>query len=557
MLFCLSVPFAAVGGAGPAGRTVAVDSLLTATAANTPPPIRLISFVRIPVFPETTGTPLPWYLRLANRLHYETRTSVIRQEILFREGTPYDPLRTSESERLLRDRGFFESVRITSVRYDGGYATTIRTQDLWTLGLNVDFQKQADLSSAEVSIRDPNFLGTGNGIRWSQSFSSDRDRMTLAVDVPRVAWTRASASAAYARGEDYSSHIATFSHPIETYFDRWSWDLSVDQLQGDQRFYESGREVGTSGYLRQNSVATLGRSNGLWLQSAFGGGWTVEKVAPRGTPRALAAGGAAPPPIEPLDFAGPLVFGGMMQRRFITATNLGRYGTVEDVPLGWSASIAVAGNVNHARDPDHTVAIRPVIEFATVLGGPEIEASAEAVGLAYHDAAGALDERLVDGSATLRWQPDPKALTIAQIGLHRAGHQPRSDIFYLGAGAGLRGYSTRAFAAHDFIAGTLEQRFWTGLEILWVGIGADAFVDAARPALDGHFDTERWRTGAGCGLLLGLRKSAQPPLRVEVAWRLDRRERKPTLSITTETWLHLLPQVALPTLFRNLHQGLR
>ena len=100
------------GGAGPlAGRSGRIDR---------------VELERQTVFPETTGTPLPWLLRLANRLHHRTSAWVIRREILFREGMPLDTLRLQESERLLRDRGIFEAVRITRRADEGRNVVRVR-----------------------------------------------------------------------------------------------------------------------------------------------------------------------------------------------------------------------------------------------------------------------------------------------------------------------------------------------------------------------------------------------------------------------------------------------
>lgn len=519
--------------------------------------VRVIRIISLPVFPETTGTPLPWYYRLANHLHRDTRPSVIRREILFREGIPYDPLRSSESERLLRGRGIFESVRITSSRNDTGTVTTIRTQDLWTLGIDAIVEKQANTSTLTIGIRDANILGSGNAVRWGHTFSSDRNSSIVSVSVPRVGVSRASAGLAYAQSEDAISRSAAFSRPIETYFDRWTWDLAAFDVRGEQRFYRAGIETGSSPVTRESAVVSVGHYTGLRRQAGYGGGWIMERTSPRGRPRSFDP--ALPPPAA-IDFHrmnGPLLFAGVSQRRFLSSKNLARYGIVEDVPLGWVASLAVAANTNTPRDPTRAFEIRPVVNGATILGRPEWALGAEGTGFVAIRRSGTAGERIVQGTVTARWQPSPKALSVAQVGVHAAAGQPRSDIFYLGTGTGLRGYPTRAIGAKEYVLGTIEQRFWSGIEVLWVGLGGNVFADLARPMTTDGSNDASWRLGIGGGVLLGLRKSAQAPLRIEVAWRRDRAGARPTLSVSSDTPLRLIPDVALPTLFRDLHSGLR
>ncbi len=58
--------------------------------------------------------------RLADRLHIETRRSVIREFLLFREGDAYQPERLEETERNLRALSFLKSASVTaSAPHDG------------------------------------------------------------------------------------------------------------------------------------------------------------------------------------------------------------------------------------------------------------------------------------------------------------------------------------------------------------------------------------------------------------------------------------------------------
>src|SRR5260370_10454897 len=52
--------------------------------------------------------------RLADKLHAETRPSVIRKFLLFKEGETYDPARLAATERNLRALGFLRAVSATA-----------------------------------------------------------------------------------------------------------------------------------------------------------------------------------------------------------------------------------------------------------------------------------------------------------------------------------------------------------------------------------------------------------------------------------------------------------
>lgn len=131
---------------------------------------------------------LDWAYRLANRLHFRTRSSVIRRELVFDEGDCYDPALLEESERLLRALGFLAEADIHGVRQeDGGYHVIVDTQDEWSTKAEV----QADGGGLEGGeIQEANLLGTGQRL---ELFYRDRrlaQSYGLAYHTPQMFGTR-------------------------------------------------------------------------------------------------------------------------------------------------------------------------------------------------------------------------------------------------------------------------------------------------------------------------------------------------------------------------------
>ncbi len=510
---------------------------------------------RVPVFPETTDAPNAWYMRLANRLHAQTRPWVIRRELLFQPGGPVDSTRMVESERLLRERGIFESVRIRIAPGDSGKVATVRAQDLWTLGIIANFDKTADLTSVTLGIRDTNLLGTGNYIHTYHTFSSDQGVTVVSAAIPRIGRRRAGAGFGFADQEDARALSLSLGRGIETRFDRTSWGAIANSVTGSRRFFFRGDEIGKSPYRHEHYGLYAARFRGAGLQRGVGIGWIEQREAPRDAPFSSALGFDPPPPIEKLHVGGPTVFVDLLDRSYATSTNLERYGSTEDVPTGWSAHLAVVPNVHHNDDPSRTIAIRSVAQFATFLHR-KLEAGGELSGLTFMRAGGRRGEQIGRATATVRWTPSPAALAIAQAAVRGGRDRPESEIFYLGSETGLRGFPSREIAARNFVMATFEQRFWSGAEYFWTGIGANLFADTVRPTIDGRFNDEPWRTGWGFGLLLGARKSSQQPVRIEIAWRTDRHA-SPTFSITSGTWLRIIPPLGLLFPVGDLRDGLR
>mgnify|MGYP003291064528 CR=1 FL=1 len=92
-----------------------------------------------------------WFARLANKLHAQTRPAVIRRELLFRVGQPYDSALVAESERNLRALGLFRHVKIDSVRTPTGLMLRVVTKDGWTTEADWRFRS----TGGEAAIIDP------------------------------------------------------------------------------------------------------------------------------------------------------------------------------------------------------------------------------------------------------------------------------------------------------------------------------------------------------------------------------------------------------------------
>jgi hypothetical protein len=71
---------------------------------------------------------------LVNKLHIQTRPSVIRRGLLFRSGERVSVRVIEESERLLRSNHFLYDVSIQPIAYrDGVVDVEVRTRDTWSL----------------------------------------------------------------------------------------------------------------------------------------------------------------------------------------------------------------------------------------------------------------------------------------------------------------------------------------------------------------------------------------------------------------------------------------
>jgi hypothetical protein len=103
-----------------------------------------------------------WVFRTANSIHIDTSENYVRNELLFEEGSCFDPFLLEESARILRTRVFIKWAEVNSERLpDGNVAVTVRVQDDWTLkvGLGLSFDEGINLE--ELLLQENNLLGRG------------------------------------------------------------------------------------------------------------------------------------------------------------------------------------------------------------------------------------------------------------------------------------------------------------------------------------------------------------------------------------------------------------
>jgi hypothetical protein len=232
-----------------------------------------------------------------------------------------------------------------------------------------------------------------------------------------------------------------------------------------------------------------------------------------------------------------------MERTYRKGINRARYGATEDIAIGWTARITGGPNLSPRDDDQHALVANAHVQAAYPLTTSWLSVL-DAVHTWTYTKDLAPGASLTQATATLSWQPHPRFLTVAQ-GLASSGARRHpARVAYLGGASGLRGFPSRRFEVRDYGLVTLEQRAWSGWEVLWAGVGASLFADAAYFSENGSGSERAWRGGWGAGLLLGLRKSSQKPLRFEVAWRTDVQS-DPTFSVTTSSILQLVPDLDL------------
>ena len=152
-------------------------------AANPDAIIRGVQLQRRDIFDPNERS---WLARMANRLHFQTRPAIIRRELLFQVGEPYDSALVAESERNLRALGIFRRVQIDSVRTPTGLMLRVLAKDGWSTQADWRFRSTGGQVAFTIGLVETNLLGTASTAAVRYRKDPDRSSVALLFRRPRM-----------------------------------------------------------------------------------------------------------------------------------------------------------------------------------------------------------------------------------------------------------------------------------------------------------------------------------------------------------------------------------
>ena len=97
-----------------------------------------------------------------NKLHIDTRSRVIRNNLLIEKGDVVDPLELSDNERIIRELPFIQDARLLIAPRANDSDTVdivLVTKDVWSISFGID---PSGFSGGRVQVDDRNILGLGH-----------------------------------------------------------------------------------------------------------------------------------------------------------------------------------------------------------------------------------------------------------------------------------------------------------------------------------------------------------------------------------------------------------
>jgi hypothetical protein len=453
--------------------------------------------------------------RIMNSLHVTTQDWWVRNNLLFKQGEPFDSAKVVESERILRQRAIFREIDFDTTRIDDRFAVVVHTQDGWSTKPKFKFQVQSDGTwTGTIGINEINLLGTGNQVYIAYDKQVDRDGLNLSANFQRLLGSEIDAAGNYAGMSDGKSGNWITGIPFRAY--NWRASLQYDGMVADQRILQFFRTedgvLDTVSYHREamqhnlvGGAATIAQTNKYLRWVGLAGvrdeAYQLEADTAMLLPDSLSA------------VIG--VYGEYSRADFITIRRFNGFGS-EDLDL--STTIRLTVNLAPEVWGYERTGVGPGISASTTVnvGSAFVWGALDLSGV-LTDAG--LDSGRVVGNFAFGWKPAQRHAIMAQIQVGALDNVRPGEEFTLGFNA-----PPRSWEAHSFV-GTRE--LWISAEHRWfvwdalfnlVGVGFAAFFDYG-----GAWYPEQERRGGGnigLGLRLGSALSTVPRTgRLDVGYR--------------------------------------
>lgn len=515
--------------AGLAGAALLAAGAASAFETPAAPPslpgarIGEIRVERVNVFDPTVPGEDWFPFRAANKIHYPTRETIIRRELLFAPGEVWDPLKVIQSERNLRANGSFRRIDILPVpRPDGGVDAVVRSQDSWTTNPRFAAGTEGGESFFRFGLEEGNVLGYGKRVAIDYGRTGSKSASSYGYEDPRFLNTRLALAAGYSHGSAGDTAATSLTSPFYSLdsprASAISWSRSVAEVD----VYRDAEEYTEFRKRRRLAEASIGRrleADRIFVQRVEAG-WFTDRA--QYEPLALTRAGTLPADRE---LSGPTLGYSWVQPDYIKETYIDRMERVEDFNLGNELSVR-AGWMSEKTASDRDRALFNVSNQQGVSFAPGLFAIGR-LALSGRTASGRWENALANADLNFFWKTNIRGdhTFVGHIEGAFGKYLDRDNFVSLGGGTGLRGYKNNSFVGDKAVLVNFEDRFFFPGEWLHLArLGAAIFVDSGVVAREGADMTLRnIKSDVGAGLrVAGTRSRSGGVGRIDVAYALNR-----------------------------------
>ena len=461
----------ATAGAAAESADLPDDAELEAQGAR----IGTITIRNLPIFdPQSPGERKSLF-RVADRVHIDTRASVIGAQLLIRSGDPFSRRVCDETERNLRELRFIKEPEIRVTGYhDGLVDLEVITHEVWTTNPGVSFGRTGGSNSTGFELEELNLFGFGKYVALDYSDNVDRSSYTLSWRDPNVFGSRWRSAIDLTDSDDGEGQALLFEQPFYSLDSRWSAGLEIDHDDSVQGVYRLGHEVDEYQRDAQIEDARIGWSKGL--QDGWTRRWTAGLRHDEAQFSEASDGTAFASLPDDRNLTYPYLRLERIQDDFEEARNLDQIARTEDLYFGVRYAIELGWAATAWGSDRNAALLRAQASRGFRLGeGQSLFVDGKLAGRfeerSPHDA-------LFSGGLRYYRQTSLRNTFFASLAADVGRELDADHELLLGGDSGLRGYPLRYQTGSGRVVMTIEQRFYTRYS-LWklADIGGAVFFD--------------------------------------------------------------------------------
>lgn len=476
--------------------------------------IREIHIEIAPINPEDEAAKSGW-ASFTNRYHTLTRESVVRSELLFKEGDVLDEDLLAASERSLRRFKFLNKAEVSVLPVDDQTVDIgVRTKDAWSLEPGVKFKGGGGLANVSAHLIEFNLLGYGKNVFTEATYENDvGTTWEFGYSDHQLFNSRWIGTAKYKNGPLVESYFAQARLPLYSPDSKWSYGGSAYKADSILRLFDDGEESSRSAVENLNLGSFLTRSFGQRYRKTkleLGLKYLKKDYSTLGSET------TTPPPPDQENVT-PSIQLSTGKIDFAENTYINKMGSTEDYWLGYRYGGMVGYGIPLQDSPvlwdfgafvttNMAFAHQQLLKFDVFVDSEKVRNKFVRVTAKYY-------------------KKFPRHTLATRFTTTLGFEVDSSKQLQLGADSGLRGYPARAFNGERLVLMNIEDRqFWGNTSMLGpkLAIGTVVFVDAGNVWEEEEgIDLGELNWSTGFGFRIGvLNLASQPIVRVDLGWAI-------------------------------------
>jgi hypothetical protein len=459
-----------------------------------------------------------WFYRLANRLHIKTRKFVIARELLQKRGDIFSRKLADETERNLRTLSFIWDARVELYRSgDGLNVMKVSTSDTWTILGGFSLSRKAGETVYHLRFEELNLLGLGQSVSmhyYIREFDADYGEFSFLER--RLFGTRLYLNVYYDENPEVGLKGVSIGKPFYSLDSRVACNFYISTLERRKDYYGGGQVIASETQSGDQFIGAALYRFGTYHNKITTGINVVYKDIRISDKTLLDVN-------ETVSFSNDSLFFeigpefGIDNIEYVKTTRINNFRAMEDIALRKGCRLKPGRTFDASTHDKLFDRISLDCSYSAY-----VKSNLFIVSMVW--------EHWFDGPVDFRKR---RSLSIRYYNNHISWLTPLASIsydedlwqrpmatLYLGENNGLRGFPKNFATGEKRLLINIENRFFTGVEILSTDLGAVQFVDMGQTwPREEEVDLGELLWSIGFGLRIGAEKiSNARTMRVDIAY---------------------------------------